>query len=210
MHERVDPAAGRYTVRIEGQGAGIANRIESNGVLRGGRWAPVQGTAWFDVRGRESKVTTAYDYQKRTVEFHARSETFFLRRLRVVDDVVTLPDGQHVDDVVSALLNYAERRWPAEADGTFRTQVIRRHRGAREGPDDLEETYHAELAPLVIRVETDPATARAIGHFDLTRFSSWAREDRPARIVFGPDRRPETITTTLILGTSLTIKLGGA
>jgi hypothetical protein len=210
MHERVDPAAGRYTVRIEGQGAGIANRMESSGVLRGGRWAPAQGTSWFDVRGRESKVETAYDYQKRTIEFHARSETFFRRQLRVVDDVVTMPDGQHVDDVVSALLNYAERRWPPEPDGTFRTQVIRRQRGPREGPDDVEGVYRAELVPLVIRVEVDPATARTVGRFDLTRFSSWAREDRPARIVFGPDRRPETITTTLILGTSLTITLRGA
>jgi hypothetical protein len=209
LQERVDPAAGRYTVKVEGQGTGIANRIESTGVLRDGRWAPVRGASWFDVRGRESRVETAYDYDKRTVEFHARAETFFLRRLRVVDDVVALPGGEHVDDVASALLNYADRRWPPQPDGTFRTHGVRRQRGTREGPDDVEGVYRAELVPLVIRVEPDPGTARAIGRFDLTRFSSWAREDRPARIVFGPDRRPETITTSLILGTSLTIRLGG-
>jgi hypothetical protein len=42
----------------------------------------------------------------------------------------------------------------------------------------------------------------------MTRFSSWAREDEPARIVFGADRRPESITASLILGTSLAIRLG--
>jgi hypothetical protein len=210
LRERIDADAGRYTVNVEGQGPGIANRIESTGLLRGGRWAPLRGASWFDVRGRESRVETAYDYDRRTVEFHARAETFILRRLRVVDDVVALPGGEHVDDVVSALLNYADRRWPPQPDGTFRTHVVRRQRGPREGPDDVAGVYRAELVPLVIRVEPESGTSRAVGRFDLARFSSWAREDRPARIVFGADRRPETITTSLILGTSVTIRLGAS
>ena len=53
--------------------------------------------------------------------------------------------------------------------------------------------------------ETD---GRATALLDLSRFSSWAREDQPARIVFGANRRPETITASMILGTSLTIKIG--
>ena len=57
-----------------------------------------------------------------------------------------------------------------------------------------------------LRVGTD-ASGRATAALDLTRFSSWAREDEPARIVFGADRRPETITATLILGTSLAIRI---
>jgi hypothetical protein len=44
----------------------------------------------------------------------------------------------------------------------------------------------------------------------MTRFSSWAKEDEPARIVFGANRRPETITATLVLGTSVTIRLESA
>jgi hypothetical protein len=44
----------------------------------------------------------------------------------------------------------------------------------------------------------------------MTRFSSWAREDEPARIVFGANRRPEAITASLILGTSLTIRIGAS
>ncbi len=43
--------------------------------------------------------------------------------------------------------------------------------------------------------------------FDMSGFSSWAREDRPARIVFAPDRHPELIESSLILGTTVTIRL---
>ena len=60
--------------------------------------------------------------------------------------------------------------------------------------------------PFALQVGTD-AGGRAMAALDLTRFSSWAREDEPARIVFGTDRRPETITATLMLGTSLTIRI---
>ena len=35
--ERVDRGAGRYEVRGAGQGSGIANRLESSGVLRNGQ-----------------------------------------------------------------------------------------------------------------------------------------------------------------------------
>ena len=66
------------------------------------------------------------------------------------------------------------------------------------------------LVPFVLRTTTDSATGRATALFDLTRFSSWAREDRPARIVFGPDRRPEAITTSLMLGTSVDIRIDAA
>src|SRR5437588_12208081 len=37
--ERVDRGAGRYEVRGAGQGSGIANRLESSGVLRKRDWA---------------------------------------------------------------------------------------------------------------------------------------------------------------------------
>jgi hypothetical protein len=57
---------------------------------------------------------------------------------------------------------------------------------------------------------TTEAGGRATALLDMTRFSSWAREDEPARIVFGADRRPESITASLILGTSLTIRIAPA
>ncbi|MGH7356972.1 MAG: hypothetical protein ACRELS_20645, partial [Candidatus Rokuibacteriota bacterium] len=48
---------------------------------------------------------------------------------------------------------------------------------------------------------------KTTAQFDLSRFSSWARASRPARIVFGADGRPEEIIAPLILGSSIRIRL---
>jgi hypothetical protein len=208
IHERVDRAGGRYDVRVEGQGAGIANRIESSGVLRTGRWLPSRSTGWFQVRGRESRTQVVYDHDRRRIEYHARGETFFRRQLRVVDDAVTLPQGAIVDDAVSALLNYRDGSWTPGADGRLHTHVVRRRRAANEGPEDVAPMYRAELVPLVLEVEPDPETGQRVALVDLSGFSSWARADRPARIVFDAERRPALITSSMILGTSFTIRLG--
>jgi hypothetical protein len=207
IDEAIDRAAGRYQVVVAGQGAEMTTRIESEGLLREERWSPTRTVARFVVYGRESRTETRYDYARRAIDFHARAETFLLRRLRVVDDQLPLGDG-HVDDVISATLNYAERRWTPDPDGSLRTLIVRRGRRADEGPDDVEKAYRAEVVPFVLRVQPDPQTGKPGALFDLTRFSSWARESEPARITFGPDRRPETITASLILGTSVTIRLG--
>ena len=208
VQERIDRAAGRYDVQITGQGTGIANRIESSGALRDGRWVPLRGASWFQVRGRDSRTQISYDYDRRLVEYHARGETFFLRRLRVVDDVVTLPPGIAVDDAISALLNYREGLWTPRHDGRLHTHVVRRRRAENEGPDDVAQSYRAEVIPLELKIEPDPQTRQPAALLDLSRFSSWAREDRPARIVFDGDRRPALITGSMILGTSVTIRLG--
>jgi hypothetical protein len=207
IDERVDHAAGRYEIAIAGQGAEMTTRIESEGVLRAGRWTPVRTASRFVVYGRESRMETQYDLTRRTVAFHSRQETFLLRRVRVVDDTVALPDAP-VDDVLSATLNYAEGRWSPEADGILRTLIVRRRRRADEGPDDVDQAYRAEIVPFILRVKPDPQTGKPSALFDLTRFSSWARESEPARIVFGPDRRPEAITCSLMLGTTVTIRMG--
>jgi hypothetical protein len=183
--------------------------IESTGTLRDGRWAPLRFTDRFVVYGRESRLEITYDYARRVIQYRGRSETFLLRRVRMTDDAVAVPAGVHVDDVVSATLNYAESRWLPEADGRLVTQVVRRQRVPGERPDDLARRYRAELVPFALRIRPD-AGGRATAALDLTRFSSWAREDEPARIVFGSNRRPETITATLVLGTSLTIRLDTA
>ncbi len=209
IDEAIDRGAGRYEVRIQGEGDGITNQVTSIGALREGRFAPRRTSGRFVVRGRESRSDVVYDETGRTVEYHYRGETFFFRRMRVADDVLAVPDGVHLDDVISATLNFADGRWPPQPDGTFRTHVVRRRRPTAEGPDDVQPIYRAEIVPLVLTVDADRQTGRATAHFDLTRFSSWAREDRPARIVFGPHRRPEAITSSLILGTSLTIQIGG-
>ena len=113
IEEIVNYAAGDYRVIATGVGANIQNRFESSGVLQSGRWKPVRSHSWFEIRGRQSRTDVAYDWSKRRIEYQARGETFFLKRIRVVDDVVVLPDGTHVDDVITATLNYADGRWPA-------------------------------------------------------------------------------------------------
>jgi hypothetical protein len=208
VEESIDRTAGRYEVRVSGQGDGIANRIESSGILREGRWVPLRGASWFQVRGRESRTQVSYDYQRHVVEYHARGETFFLRRLRVVDDVVPLPAGMVVDDAITASLNFRDRHWKPQPDGRLRTHIVRRRRRDDEGPDDVAGSYRAELLPLELRIEPEPETRRSSALLDLSGFSSWARRDRPARIVFDDERRPTLITGSMSLGTSLTIRLG--
>jgi len=209
VQETVDRAAGRYEIRAVGEGGRISNRIESHGTRRQGRWAPLHATALFKVAGRESSSELAYDYERRTVHYRYRGETFFLRRLRQADDTVAVPDGLHVDDVMSAVLNYSDGVWPKETDGTYKTYVVRRRRPENEGPDDVQKFYRAEIVPFTLKVTPDPATGKPGAVFDLTRFSSWAREGAPGRIVFGRDNRPESITAPLILGSSVNIRFKG-
>jgi hypothetical protein len=207
VEEIVDRPAGRYDVTIAGQGARITHRMQCHGRLVGGRWAPVHTRTSLQVAGRESRSEVAYDWERRSIAYHSRAETFLLRRLRVVDDAVAIPPGRHVDDVVSALLNHADGQWPAGPDGRLHTSVVRRRRAEKEGPDDVEPSYRAELVPFVLSLATD-ASGGAVAQIDLTRFSSWARPDQPARVVFGPDRRPSLIASSLILGTSIAIRFG--
>lgn len=208
VQESVDRVAGRYDVRVDGRGDGIASRIESTGEWRERRWRPLRSASWFQVLGRESRVQVTYDYARRLVEYHARGETFLMRRLRIVDDVVALPVGASIDDAVSASLNFRDGHWVPGADGQLHTLVVRRRRSENEGPDDVAQTYRAEIVPLDLKLEPDPQTRRSSALLDLSRFSSWARESRPARIVFDDERRPALVTGSMILGTSVTIRLG--
>lgn len=208
--EVVDPTAGRYRLIAAGRGDGIATRVESAGLLAGGRWAPRAAHAYFGVLGRESRSAVVYDWDRRTVDYRFRGETFFLRRTRVAHDVLAIPESVHLDDTVSAMLNYREGRWPRQPDGSLRTQMVRRKRREGERPDDVEDRYRAEIAPVTVRDAVDPRSGRRTARFDLSPFSSWARRDRPATITFGPGGHPEQITMELILGTSARLVFGGA
>ena len=205
VEEFIDRATGEYRIVATGSGPGIANRVDSAGILRNGRWVPVHSESWFDVRGRQTRTAISYDWRTRRIEYHARGETFFLRRQRVVDDVLTVENSAHVDDVMSATLNYADDRWRADADGTYRSLVVRRRLADNEGPDDVASSYRAEIVTLELKAAPE-ASGKATAFFDLSRFSSWAKPSHPARIVFGKTRRPELITTSMILGTSVTIR----
>lgn len=207
LTETIDRPGGRYDVAVAGEGDGIANRIESAGILRQGRWAPLRTRSFFSVRGRESRSDITYDYARRTVEYHFRGETFFLRRLRLADDTVPIPEGLLIDDSLSATLNYADRLWAPQADGSLVTHVIRRKVAENEGPDEVQQHYRAELIPFTLKVAVDTQTRKPTAQIDLTRFSSWARRDQPALVTFGPDRRPEHMSLTMRLGTSVQIRL---
>jgi hypothetical protein len=209
IEETVDRSSGEYRVLAMGTGPGIANRFESTGVLRNERWAPVRSESWFDIRDRQTRTEVAYDWRKRQIQYRARGETFFLRRLRVVDDVLSVADGAHVDDIMSATLNYADGRWRPDADGAHRTLVVRRRRMENEGPDDVAASYRAELVALDLKTAPD-TSGKATAIFDLSPFSSWAKPSHPARIVFAHTRRPELITTSMILGTSVTIRFAAS
>jgi hypothetical protein len=207
LTESVDRAGGRYDIAVTGEGDGIANRIESAGTLRQGRWAPLRTQSFFSVKGRESRSNITYDYAGRRVDYHFKGETFFLRRLRIVDDSVPMPEGVLIDDAISATLNYADQLWPPQTDGDLVTHVVRRKMESNEGPDDVQARYRAELVPFTLKVAVDAETRKPIARFDLTRFSSWAKQSQPAQITFGLDRRPELMSLPMILGTSVQIRL---
>ncbi len=207
LAESIDRSAGRYEVAMTGEGDGIVNRIESSGVLRQGRWAPLRSRSFFSVKGRESRGDVTYDYTARRIDYHFKGETFFLRRLRVVDDSLPMPDGLLIDDAISATLNYADELWRPQTDGDLLTHIVRRKIASNEGPDDVQAQYRAELAPLTLKVAVDAETRKPTARFDLTRFSSWARQSQPALITFGTDRRPEHLNLPMILGTSVEIGL---
>src|SRR5690242_17487240 len=207
LAESLDRTAGRYEVAMTGEGDGIANRIESSGALRQGRWAPLRSRSFFSVKGRESRADVSYDYTARRIDYHFKGETFFLRRLRVVDDSISMPEGLLIDDAISATLNYADQLWPPQTDGNLLTHIVRRKIASNEGPDDVQEQYRAELAPLTLKVAVDAETRKPIARFDLTRFSSWAKQNQPALITFGADRRPEHMNLPMILGTSVQVSL---
>lgn len=207
LTETIDRAAGRYDVSIAGEGDGIVNRIESAGTLRQGRWAPLRTQSFFSVKGRESRSDIKYDYVGRRIGYHFKGETFFLRRLRVVDDSLSMPEGLLIDDSISATLNYADQLWTPQPDGSFVTHVVRRKVAGNEGPDDVQKQYRAELVPFALKVAVDAETRKPIAQIDLSRFSSWANRDQPAQITFGADRRPEHLSLPMMLGTSVQIRL---
>ena len=45
--QSIDRPGGRYEATVEGEGDGIANRIESSGALRQGRWVPLRSRSFF-------------------------------------------------------------------------------------------------------------------------------------------------------------------
>ncbi|HTI54383.1 MAG TPA: hypothetical protein VMC04_09135 [Verrucomicrobiae bacterium] len=208
--QEIDRRAGRYRVTMDGKGTAISTRTEATGIIRDGRFKPLESRSVHLFRGRENTVATSYDYERQRVELHAVTHTLLLGRRRQVDDTLALPPGRHVDDLISAELNFAANTLDRDSDGTYSTWVMRRARADNEGPDDVSpDGYRAELVPLRFRPSPDGPTGRLIALVDITRFSSWARPDAPARVTFAPDRRLESVQSSLILGTTLSVRVTG-
>ena len=206
--QEIDRDAGRYRVTMNGAGAGITAGTEATGVIQDGRFLPTESRGFHTVRGRDNQVTIRYDHARRVAEYHAVGYTFFLGRRRQVDDVLPLPPGQPIDDLISAELNFAANTLEKDADGAYRITVMRRARPADEAPDDVSPNgYHAEFTTLRFHAAPDASTGRLTALVDLTGFSSWARSARPAKVAFGPDRHLESVNSSLILGTTFTLRL---
>lgn len=208
--QEIDRRAGKYRVTMEGQGTGLSTRTEASGVIRDGRFKPVETRAVHHFRNRQNTSTTTYDHTRQRAEIHAVTHTLLLGRRRQVDDILAIPPGRHVDDLISAELNFADNTLEHEADGTYHTWVVRRARADNEGPDDVSpDGYRAELVPLRFRPSPDAATGGQTALVDITRFSSWARPDQPARVTFGADRQLVSVQSLLLYGTTLRVRVTG-
>lgn len=206
--QEIDRRAGKYRVVTEGQGTAMSTRSEATGLIQNGRFKPLEMRAVHLVRGLRNTSNTTYDYARERAEIHGVTHTLLLGRPRQVDDVLTLPRGRPVDDLVSAALNFAADTLEHDADGTYYTWVIRRARAENEGPDDVSpDGYRAELVPLRFRPTADPATGRLAAQIDITRFSSWARAGQPAQLTFGRDRQLESVQSALLYGTTLSVRV---
>jgi hypothetical protein len=121
---------------------------------------------------------------------------------------VRLPSDHPVDDAISAGLNFAAGRLEQDPDGAYRMAVVRRSRPVNEGPDDVTPgAYRVEVVPLRFRVDPEPGTGKLVAQVDVSRWSSWARADQPARLVFTPDRRLQSIESRLVLGSTVRMRL---
>lgn len=208
--QEIDRRAGKYRMTLEGQGTGISTRTEATGIIRDGRFMPVETKAVHHLRNRQNTSTTSYDYARQRAEIHAVTHTLLMGRRRQVDDVLAIPPGRHVDDLISAELNFADNTLDRDPDGTYYTWVVRRARADNEGLDDVSpDGYRAELVPLRFRPSPDPATGGLTALIDITRFSSWARVDQPARVTFARDRQLASVQSLLMYGTTLKVRVTG-
>jgi len=208
MVEEVDADAGRYRVLITGSGTGVTTRIEARGLIDTGRYRPLELKSAHSFVGRPSTLSIAYDYARGRVDYHAVGHTLLSGRRRQVDDVVVLPPDKPVDDAVSAAFNFAAGRLEQDPDGAYRMNVLRRSRPKGEGPDDVTPgAYRVEIVPVRFQIGPEPRTGKLTARLDMSGWSSWSRADQPARLVFTPDRRLESIESSLIWGSAVRMRL---
>ena len=206
--QEIDQAGRWYRVTMEGKGTSAFHRTESTGIIRDGRFRPTGTRLDQTIRGRDTTVAIAYDYARKLIDYHSVSHTLLLGRRRQVDDMLRMPEERPVDDLASAYLNFAANKLEGDGAGSYRALVVRRAWKDNEGPDDVSPSgYRAMLAPVRFQVAPDPATGGLQGHLDMTSLSSWARPSQPARVSFDAARHLQSFETSLILGTTITVRL---
>ena len=208
MVEEIDAAEGRYRVLITGTGTGVSSRIEARGLIEpAGRHRPLEMNNAHSVAGRESWLSITYDYARGLVDYRAVGHTLLLGRRRQVDDLVRLPAGLAVDDAVSAGLNFAAGHLERDATWTYHMSILRRTRPPGEGTDDVSPGgYRVEVVPVRLRVEPDERTGRLAARMDMSGWSSWARPDQPAQLVFTPEHRLESLEARLQFGSTIRMR----
>jgi hypothetical protein len=206
--EEVDRSAGRYRVTIAGEGSGASVTSERRGIIRDGRFLPLEGRTSNTFRRRESWLAIEYDHDRRFVDYHSVSYTLVLGRKLEVHDRVPMPPDRPVDDFVTTVLNFRTGMLERTGAETFRTFVVRRARHEREGPEDVSSApYRAEIVPLSFTASPDGGSGRHVALVDISAHSPWARAGEPARVTFNPDRRLESIQAPLALGSSLDVQV---
>ncbi len=206
IEEQVDRAAGRYQVVATGAGSEISNRLESVGIIRSGRFVPRATQVFMSLWGHESRTAVTYDFERGLIAYDHRSHPFFLGGRREIHTLLH-PQAEHpVDDVVTAALNFADGALVPDTTGAFRLYLVSRLPAESPQPEAGNATdAQAGIVPVMLRMARDPRRGRGVGELDLSRLSSWARPGHPARIVFGPNRLPDSVQEDLSLGTSVRI-----
>ena len=141
--KEIDHTAGRYRISMNGEGDSISLHTEASGMIRQGRFMPLEIHSLSIIRGRESRLDMLYDHDRRTVEYHSVMHTFFLGRRRQVDDMLKLPADRRVDDLVSAELNFAANMLEREPDGTYRNGLL--HHNPGKSPFSVASTRSGSI-----------------------------------------------------------------
>ena len=205
MEDEVDRAAGRYRVRLAGEGLGVKSTFESTGVIRNGRFAPTATRLRFDIRTRQNRTDITYDHDGRVAHYEHRGETFFLGRVRTGRNTVAVPEGEVVDDFASVVLNHGAGLFDPPGKVT-RVLVLNRARRRGEGLDDVDaDGTRGALLPLSISYVPDPDGAGTVSTVDVSGLSAWAKADDPPKFTFTADRQIERIEAPLALGTSVRV-----
>ena len=192
--QEIDRRAGKYRVTMDGQGTGISTRTEATGIIRNGRFKPVETKASIHFRNRENTLHHQLRLHPPAGRYSTRSPTPFCSGGGARSTTCWHPRGppRGRPDLGRAQLRRRHAR--AGPDGTYQTygrapRPARQRRAGRCLARRLPRRAGTAALPGRARRGHRPADARS----STSRgFSSWARAGQPARVTFAPDRHLES------------------